>query len=193
MVFAPDYPLRTERLLLRPLRSQDYPAFHALHSHPEVARYLYHEPYDETATSELMSERMPLVEIEYEGDRLSLAIEHRETRAMIGQCTLFYRSAEHQQGEIGYLIHPDHHRKGYAAEASRELLRVGFDGLKLHRIIGRCDGRNAGSAKVLAKIGMRLEAHLVENEFVKGVWTDELVYAMLATEWDKLTGTGTVL
>ena len=30
---------------------------------------------------------------------------------------------------------------------------------------------------------MRREAHLVENEFVKGEWTDELVYAMLEQEW----------
>jgi RimJ/RimL family protein N-acetyltransferase len=30
---------------------------------------------------------------------------------------------------------------------------------------------------------MRREAHLRENEFVKGEWTDELVYAILASEW----------
>ena len=30
---------------------------------------------------------------------------------------------------------------------------------------------------------MRREAHLRENEFVKGEWVDELVYAILATEW----------
>ena len=187
MVFAPDYPIRTERLLLRPLRPRDYPAFHALHSHADVARYLPHEPRDPTGTSELMSERMPLVEIEYEGDRLSLAIEHRETRAFVGQCSLLYSSVEHQQGEIGYLILPEHHRKGYASEASLALLRVGFEGLGLHRIYGRCDGRNVGSAAVMAKIGMRLEAHMVENEYIKGEWTDELIYAMLATEWDKLS------
>lgn len=186
MVFAPDYPVRTERLLLRPLRERDYPAFHEMHADAEVCRYLYHEPRDETATSELMSERMPLVEIEYEGDRLSLAIEHRATGKFVGQCSLFYRSAEHQSGEIGYLIHPAHHRQGYASEASLALLRLGFDGLKLHRVFGRCDGRNAGSAGVMTKIGMRLEAHLVENEFVKGEWTDELIYAMLASEWEKI-------
>jgi RimJ/RimL family protein N-acetyltransferase len=186
VVFVPDYPIRTERLLLRPLRERDYPAFHKLHSNPDVARYLYHEPRDETATSELMTERKPLVEIEYEGDRLSLAIEHRESRQFVGQCTLLYLNAEHQQGEIGYLIMPEHHRKGYASEASIALLRLGFEGLRLHRIIGRCDGRNVASAAVLRKIGMRQEARLVENEFVKGTWTDELIYAMLATEWEKI-------
>ncbi|HEX9337857.1 MAG TPA: GNAT family N-acetyltransferase [Pseudonocardiaceae bacterium] len=187
MVFLPDYPIRTERLDLRPLREPDYEAFHALYSDPEVARYLYNEPRDRTATSELMTDRMPLVEIEYEGDRLSLTIELRETRAVIGQCTLLYKSLEHQQGEIGYLLRPKYWRQGFATEVSRELLRLGFDDLGLHRIIGRCDARNTGSAAVLTKIGMRLEAHLVENEFVKGEWVDELVYAILAAEWEKLT------
>jgi RimJ/RimL family protein N-acetyltransferase len=30
---------------------------------------------------------------------------------------------------------------------------------------------------------MRREAHLVENEWVKGEWQSELVYAILAREW----------
>ena len=62
--------------------------------------------------------------------------------------------------------------------------RLGFEGLGLHRIIGRCDGRNRGSARVMEHNGMRREAHLVENEFVKGEWTDELIYAILRREWD---------
>jgi RimJ/RimL family protein N-acetyltransferase len=60
---------------------------------------------------------------------------------------------------------------------------MGFEQLGLHRIAGRLDGRNTASAKVLAGLGMRQEAHLVENERVKGEWTDEIVYAMLASEW----------
>jgi hypothetical protein len=30
---------------------------------------------------------------------------------------------------------------------------------------------------------MRREAHFVENEFIKGEWTDEVVYAILHREW----------
>jgi len=63
------------------------------------------------------------------------------------------------------------------------MLRLGFEGLGLHRITGRLDGRNAASARVLERLGMRREAHLVENELVKGEWTDEVVYAMLDREW----------
>jgi RimJ/RimL family protein N-acetyltransferase len=186
-VFAPDYPVRTDRLLLRPFTDDDYEAFYDLHSHPDVHRYLIHGPADRAASRALLTDRMECVRIEAAGDRLSLAMELRETGAMIGQCTLFYQTAEHSGGEIGYLVHPKYQRKGYASECGLQLLRLGFDGLKLHRIIGRCDARNVGSAGVLAGLGMRLEAHLVQNEFLKGEWTDELVYAMLATEWQELT------
>ena len=58
----------------------------------------------------------------------------------------------------------------------------------LHRIVGRCDGRNRRSAAVPGRNGMRLDAHLVENEFVKGEWTDELVYAILRREWESSRG-----
>ena len=56
------------------------------------------------------------------------------------------------------------------------------------RIIGRLDARNAASARVLERLGMRREAHFVESEFVKGQWTDEVVYAMLEREWLERSG-----
>jgi hypothetical protein len=37
----------------------------------------------------------------------------------------------------------------------------------------------------MERIGMRREAHLAENEFVKGEWTDELIYAILRREWER--------
>ena len=45
-------------------------------------------------------------------------------------------------------------------------------------MIGRTEPRNTALGRVLEKLGMRLEAHLVENEWVKGEWQSELVYAI---------------
>ncbi len=84
---------------------------------------------------------------------------------------------------LGYVFDPDHHGNGYATEAAAALLRVGFEGLGLHRIIARIDARNSASAAVLRRIGMRQEAHLLENEWFKGEWTDELDFAVLEDEW----------
>ena len=63
------------------------------------------------------------------------------------------------------------------------MLRLAFDELGLHRVIGRTEARNVGSARVLEKLGMRREARLVENEWVRGEWQSEFVYAILDREW----------
>jgi RimJ/RimL family protein N-acetyltransferase len=62
-------------------------------------------------------------------------------------------------------------------------VRLGFKELGLHRIVGRLNGRNTASARVLERLGMRREAHFVQNQIVKGDWEDEVVYAMLEDEW----------
>jgi RimJ/RimL family protein N-acetyltransferase len=114
----------------------------------------------------------------------------RESIALIGEIYLFLTSAEHRQGEIGYLIHPDYHGRGYATEAARAALRLGFEQFQMHRIVARCDARNEPSYRVMEKLGMRREAHLRENELFKGEWSDGLVYAMLAREWEALNQPG---
>jgi RimJ/RimL family protein N-acetyltransferase len=78
---------------------------------------------------------------------------------------------------------PDFGGHGYATEAARALLRLGFDELGLHRIVARLDERNESSAKLARRLGMRQEARLVHNEFFKGEWSTELDFAMLAEEW----------
>jgi RimJ/RimL family protein N-acetyltransferase len=99
---------------------------------------------------------------------------------------MFYSSEEHHQGEVGFVVHPEHHGRGYGREGALVILRLGFEELRLHRMIGRCDARNTASARLMERLGMRREAHLLENEFVKGEWTDELDYAMLDREWAAL-------
>jgi RimJ/RimL family protein N-acetyltransferase len=96
---------------------------------------------------------------------------------------LRWASSEHATGEIGYVLHPAHTGRGYATEAIRALLPLAFDELRLHRLFARLDARNSASAKVCRRLGMRQEAHLRENEWFKGEWTDEIVFALLAHEW----------
>jgi RimJ/RimL family protein N-acetyltransferase len=182
-VFEPDYPVRTARLLLRPFAAGDLTALHDFHRLPEVARYLLNEPRDRTEVSALLEVKIKAAALAGEG-ALCLAADLAETGELVGDCTLFWRSREHRLGEIGFVFHPAYQGRGLATEAAAALLWLGFDGLRLHRIIGRCDGRNSASAAVMERIGMRREAHLVENEFIKGEWTDELIYAILRREWE---------
>ena len=179
----PTYPLLTDRLLLRPFRDDDLDAFHSIQRRPDVVRYLYWEPRTRDESSEMLGRRKLQVAIEKEGDGLHLAAELQTTGVMIAHFSLFYASQDHRQGEVGFVMHPDHHGHGYATEGARLMLRLGFEDLGLHRIIGRCDARNTSSARLLERLGMRREAHQIENAFIKGEWTDELEYAMLDREW----------
>jgi RimJ/RimL family protein N-acetyltransferase len=182
-MLRPTYPLETERLILRPYTAGDLDSFHAILRRDDVSRYLYSEPRDRDEARDLLARVALKTAIDDDHDDLLLAVLTKESGAIIGHVTLERTSREHRQGEIGYVLHPDHQGHGYATEAASVMLRLGFEALGFHRIVGRLDARNAASARVLERLGMRREAHLRENEFIKGEWCDELVYAMLATEW----------
>jgi RimJ/RimL family protein N-acetyltransferase len=179
----PDWPLETERLLLRPYMDEDLEALHTMYSDDEVVRYLYHEPRTLEQTKELLGRKIAGSELAAEDDWLSAAAVTRDGGRVVGDIVMHWVSEEHKTGEIGFTFAPAEQGRGYATEAARTFLRVAFEEFGFHRVIGRAEARNAASARVLEKLGMRQEAHLVENEWVKGEWQSELVYAILDREW----------
>jgi RimJ/RimL family protein N-acetyltransferase len=190
-MFAPAYPVVGDRLLLRPFTTTDLDAVFAIQSREDVTRYLYWEPRTRAEVRATLAERMTQDVLTDDNTMLALAVVLRESGELIGTANLAWASVEHRQGELGYVLHPGHHRRGYGTEVCGMLLRLGFESVHMHRIVGQCDGRNVGSALVMERSGMRKEAHLRENEVVKGEWTDEIIYAMLATEWAARADTGT--
>jgi len=180
---SPSWPIRTERLVLRPFTTDDLESLHAIHSDEGVARWLYNDPRSRGETRELLGHKVGGASVRAEGEWLSAAAVLDETGELVADIALLWASEAHRQGELGFVVHPAHQGRGYATEASRPLLAFAFETLGLHRVVGRLEPRNAGSARVLEKLGMRREAHLVENEWVKGEWQSELVYAILAREW----------
>lgn len=182
-LLKPTYPIETDRLLLRPCEPRDLDVMADIRSRADVVRYLYWQVQTRGEVAEALDRRMSMTALEKEGDGMVLAVELKETGLMIGDVVLQWLSEQHRQGETGFVFHPDFHGKGYALEASREMLRLGFDELGLHRIVGRCDARNTASSRLMERLGMRREAHFRENERFKGEWGDELVYAMLEGEW----------
>ncbi|GAA2612084.1 GNAT family protein [Dactylosporangium fulvum] len=180
-MLRPTYPLRTERLVLRPFAEDDLADLHALTGDPEVVRYLYWEVHDEEQTREGLRRRTSQGELTEEGQWLVLAMDL--DAKVIGQVVLKWTSVEHRQGELGFVLHPAYQGKGYAREASEAVLRLGFEDLGLHRIIGACDTRNVPSWQLMSRLGMRREAHFVEDEWFKGAFGDQYIYAMLDREW----------
>jgi RimJ/RimL family protein N-acetyltransferase len=185
---APAWPIETERLRLRPFEAADLESLHAIHGDAGVARWLYNEPRSLVETRALLERKIAGRTLRAEGDWLTAAGLLRETDELVADVSLLWASEAHRQGEIGFLVHPAHQGRGYATEAARAFLDYAFGPLGLHRVVGTLEARNAASARVLEKLGMRREAHLVENERVKGEWQSELVYAILAREWHDTGG-----
>jgi RimJ/RimL family protein N-acetyltransferase len=180
---APNWPIVTERLRLRPYEPGDFGGLHAMQSSEDVVRWLYNDVRTEAETHDLLERKTGATAFEAEGDWLSAAVTLREGGGLIGDIALHWVSEPHRCGEIGFMFDPAHQGRGYATEAARALLPFAFETMGWHRLIGRTEARNTASARVLEKLGMRLEAHFVENEWVKGEWQSELGYALLAAEW----------
>ncbi|WP_073392192.1 GNAT family N-acetyltransferase [Jatrophihabitans endophyticus] len=190
-MLRPDYPIVTERLLLRPLDPvADVDAVHAYQSLPDAVRYVPYGPRSRADVAENLASSRIRSTFETPGHTISLAVVLRESGALIGDVMLVWSSEVHRRGEIGYILHPDHHGHGYVTEACEALLHIAFEQLELHRVVARIDERNAASAAVLRRLGMREEARLVENEWFKGEWTTELDFAVLAREWRERRAAG---
>lgn len=180
---SPDWPVETDRLTLRPFIAADFEAIHAMRSDPEVVRYLYEEPFSPEQTRQSLARKIASTAWVNEDDWLGAAVVERASGLTVGDVGLHWVSERDRTAEIGFTFHPGRQGKGYATEAARAMVDWAFTGAGMHRVIGRTEARNAASARVLEKLGMRREAHLVENEWVKGEWQSELVYAVLDREW----------
>jgi RimJ/RimL family protein N-acetyltransferase len=178
----------TARLTLRPFELNDLDDLASLYGRKDVTRFLYWEPRDrkESLAALERSIHRPVEIIDV--NVLPVAVVLTATNRVIGDFMLRWTTNEHLQGEMGGSLHPDYHGRGLAVEIYEELMDIGFVQYSLHRIVGRCDGRNAASIRSLEKAGLHVEAHLVENEFVKGERTDEVILAIRRDQWEHRDG-----
>ncbi len=179
----PTYPIETDRLYLRPFDEGDLDDVYEYTSRPDVTRYLPWDVRNRQQTREVLSQKVKRTTLKELDDIFNLAVVLKETGRLIGDLTLFLRSNEYRQGEVGYVFNPDYHGRGYATEAAQVMLQLGFETFNFHRIYARCDPRNIGSWKLMERLGMRREAHFIHNEIFKGEWGDEFIYAILEDEW----------
>ena len=176
---------RTNRLTLRPFQLGDLDDLATYFGLPEVSRYLYWGPRDRDETREALERSLHRPQEIIDENVLPVAVVLNETNRVVGDFMLRWSANEHRQGEMGGSLNPEYRGRGFAVEVYGELLQLGFVQYSLHRMVGRCDGRNAASIRSLEKAGLHQEAHLVENEFVKGEWTDEVVMAIRRDQWEQ--------
>jgi RimJ/RimL family protein N-acetyltransferase len=182
--FAFPAPLCTARLMLRPMTAADVDDIHAYQSLADVCRYLPFAPRTREEVAAKVAEYSTAVTLAGDGDFWQLAVERRtEPGRVIGDVYFTISSTADARGEIGWTLHPDCVGRGYMTEAAAAVLDIAFGGLGLHRVIARLDPRNQASAALCRRLGMRREAHFVEDLMFKGAWGDTDIYALRDREW----------
>jgi len=179
--------LSSARLVLRRFQPADLAAFVAYRSDPEVARFQsWDAPYP-AAEGLAMIDDLTREHPDTPGRWFQYAVELRSTHELIGDCAAKTDGDDPRLAEIGYTLAPQYQGHGYATEAARTLLGYLFGPRAKHRVAAYCDARNAPSVRLLERLGMRREGHLIQSSWAKGEWTDDLLYALLASEWDELS------
>ncbi|MFG2334211.1 GNAT family N-acetyltransferase [Streptomyces sp. NPDC048604] len=173
-------PVTTERLTLRLFTADDVDDMYAYQRLESVARYLYRPPHTRERCAEVIEKFSAPTGWSEDGDALLLALTRADEPGVIGDVVLKLADAHARQAEIGWTLHPAYEGRGYAAEAARALAALAFDELGAHRIFARLDVENIGSMKLCERLGMRREAHLVENDLDGERWGSEYIYAALA-------------
>ena len=178
------WPKQTERLTLRMVEDADVEALWKIRSQPAVAEWMTAlsgdlETFRETMSAPFRIEATIVVELDGTviGD-LMIRVESPWAQAEVKD-----RAAD-QQAELGWCFDPDFQGRGYATECVVELLRISFAELGLHRVIANCFVDNAPSWRIMEKVGMRREAHNLQDSLHREHgWCDGFVYALLADEW----------
>lgn len=100
---------------------------------------------------------------------------------LVGACDLTLENT--QEADLGFIFSREVWGKGYATEAARTLVRVGFEQLGLNRIFSTCDVANGASARVLEKVGLQREATLERHKYARGQWWTSFLYAVRREHW----------
>lgn len=174
--------LTTARLTLRDFTAEDWPAVLTYQRDPRYLRY-----YEWTQRTPAAVRQFVGVFLDQQQERprrrYQLAVTLTTTGELIGNCGIRRATADALDAELGYEIAPDRWGHGFATEAAAAMLDFAFEELRLHRVAAWCVADNAGSIRVLEKLGLRQEGHLRQTDYYKDRWWDTLVWAILRPEW----------
>jgi RimJ/RimL family protein N-acetyltransferase len=179
----PEPRIVTERLVLAPLDLADAPRLFEYRSDAEVARYQTWAPasVDDAVT---FIRGLESVAFDTPGTWYQLGMRRPGSDLLLGDLGVHFSLDEPREVEIGVTLGPSHQGRGYATEAVRGLLDHLFGALGKHRVTASVDPRNEKSLALLERVGMRREAHFRKSLWFKGEWVDDVIFAILESEWE---------
>jgi RimJ/RimL family protein N-acetyltransferase len=179
-----EWPVRTERLVLRPAVIEDLDATWRIRRLESVSQWITRAPKSLEEHRSQFTEAESLAKclvIELDGEvigDLMVALGDAWAQAEVTE------EAGGVQADLGWVVHPDFSGRGFATEAVREVLRICFEDLGLRRVTAECFAANETSWRLMERVGMRREVHTVRESLHRsGEWLDGLGYALLADEW----------
>jgi len=177
----------TERLALRQLVANDAQEIFEYRSRPEVSRY---QSWGVESRAEIQAqiESLAVTEPGMPGSWHQIGIVLQFSGELIGDCGFHVLETEPRQAELGISLAPKYQYHGYATEALRALIDYLFVDLSKHRVFGSVDPRNLRSIKLMQRVGMRNEAHFVRSLWFKGEWVDDMIFAILDSDWRARNG-----
>ncbi|HEY5168805.1 MAG TPA: GNAT family protein [Thermoleophilia bacterium] len=179
----PEASILTSRLILRPLLEDDASRLFEYRSDPSVRRYQSFEPQS-------VEDARRFIEAgswEHSDVWHQLGIRVRSSGALVGDLGFRFSGEQPHQAEIGVTVAPEHQGQGIATEALAGLLAHLFGSLGTHRVFASVDPRNGPSMAMLQRVGMRQEGHFRQSLWFKGGWADDVVFAILSSEWEPAT------
>lgn len=175
--------LQTERLILREFTAGDWQAVFGYQNDPLYLRY-----YEHDSVTEQQAQAFVYRFITWQGEqprtRFQLAITLAETGELIGNVGVRREGPGEPLADMGFELSPAHWGRGYATEAARAMVEMAFGDWGLDRVHAHCIAENAGSARVLERVGLCREARLRDHQYFKDRYWDVLIYGMLRGEWE---------
>jgi len=169
--------IRTERLTLREFVPADADRIQRLAGDRDVALNTMNipHPYPENAAHEWIASQ----DTKRAAGHHAFAIDDGELVGGIGLRV----QPEFERAEIGYWIGKPYWGRGYATEAAAAIIRYGFEELNLQRIYAGYFSRNAASARVMIKNGMKYEGTLRQHVKKWDEFVDVVYYGILRREF----------
>jgi RimJ/RimL family protein N-acetyltransferase len=175
--------LKGNRVQLRPVKRSDITYFLKWFNDPEVIQYLgLYLPMTEMAEEKFIEN----MGTEISPSRVGLVIEALigEAAVPIGNTGLSSINSKDHFATFGIAIgDKDYWSKGYGTEATRLMIRYGFEQLNLHRISSNAVSFNERSIRMHLRVGFKEEAREREAVYKNGKYYDHVAFGLLKTEW----------
>ena len=172
--------LETPNLWLRSFERDDFGDVHEYARDPEVTRYQFWGPNDETATRDFIQRSIDTFE-PADGDDVEFAIVERESSKVLGGCGIHTRRKPFREFEVGWTLNKAYWRRGIATEAVSALIDFASTVRRAHRLYALIDTENAASIALSERLGFVREGHQRADTLIRGEWRDTYVVARVVS------------